>query len=46
MTAETLDEDREKCFDAGMDDCVTKPVRLEDLRRVLERWTGARSARP
>lgn len=38
MTASAMAGDREKCIDAGMDDYLAKPVRLEDVRRVLERW--------
>jgi CheY-like chemotaxis protein len=40
MTAGVLDEDRERCLAAGMDDFVAKPVDLEDLRSTLARWTG------
>jgi len=29
--------DKEKCFDAGMDDFLSKPVILEELKVVLER---------
>lgn len=32
--------DRERCLDAGMDDYVTKPVRVEDLGTELERADG------
>jgi signal transduction histidine kinase/DNA-binding response OmpR family regulator len=37
VTADAMQGDREKCLQAGMDDYITKPVRLEDLRRVLEK---------
>jgi signal transduction histidine kinase/CheY-like chemotaxis protein len=38
VTAHALQGDRESCLEAGMDDYVAKPVRLDDLRRVLNRW--------
>jgi two-component system sensor histidine kinase/response regulator len=37
MTANAMQGDREKCLAAGMDDYVSKPMRLTDLRAALER---------
>ncbi len=36
LTASALQEDRERCLAAGMDSYATKPIRVEDLRQVLE----------
>ena len=38
MTAAAMDSDREACMAAGMDDYITKPVRLETVADVLNRW--------
>lgn len=37
-TANTMPGDREKCFSAGMDDFLSKPIRLDALHKVLSRW--------
>ncbi|MEM6647054.1 MAG: response regulator [Bacteroidota bacterium] len=36
MTAEAMDGDRERLLDAGMDDYISKPVRISDLTSALE----------
>ncbi|WP_276373649.1 two-component regulator propeller domain-containing protein [Chryseolinea sp. H1M3-3] len=38
MTANAMDEDREACIQAGMDDYLSKPIRLNDLVTVLKKW--------
>jgi two-component system sensor histidine kinase/response regulator len=42
MTTGSRASSRDGCIAAGMDDHVTKPVRLEELMRVVRHW----SARP
>ncbi|MFW5698999.1 MAG: response regulator, partial [Planctomycetota bacterium] len=42
LTANALEGDRERCLDAGMDDHIGKPIRLEDLATALTRWIRRR----
>jgi len=44
LTANAMPEDRGRAKDAGCDDFLAKPVRLEDLSRVLSRATVPRKA--
>jgi CheY-like chemotaxis protein len=37
MTADAMQGDRERCIEAGMNDYVSKPVHLGELRAALER---------
>jgi CheY-like chemotaxis protein len=38
MTANAMQGDKEKCLLAGMDDYISKPLRLEDIVNVLVQW--------
>lgn len=43
MTANAFAEDKERCFDAGMDDFLSKPVDPEALYSMLLKWLAIRS---
>jgi signal transduction histidine kinase/CheY-like chemotaxis protein len=38
MTANALSEDREACLKAGMDDYLSKPMKLDEIVAMLEKW--------
>lgn len=38
MTANAMTEDRDLCLEAGMDDYLCKPIRIDDLGRMIDRW--------
>ena len=37
LTANAMHGDRERCINAGMNDYISKPIRLEDLREAFDR---------
>jgi CheY-like chemotaxis protein len=44
MTAEAMAGARDQCLASGMDDYVSKPIRLQDLFEVLQKWIARQAA--
>ena len=44
LTADVTPETRARCLEAGIDDCVIKPIDRLTLLAVLDRWTARRLA--
>jgi len=38
LTANTMQGDKELCLEAGMDDYISKPVKLEEVIAKLKKW--------
>jgi two-component system, sensor histidine kinase and response regulator len=39
MTANAMEADRQRCLDAGMDDYISKPIKADDLKQKLLRYS-------
>ncbi|MEY4575963.1 MAG: hypothetical protein RL701_666 [Pseudomonadota bacterium] len=44
LSASVLPEERQQCFEVGMDDYVAKPFSRNDLQKALERWLVQRQS--
>ncbi|TFF33235.1 hybrid sensor histidine kinase/response regulator [Mucilaginibacter psychrotolerans] len=38
MTANAMTEDRDQCLQAGMNDYLSKPLKLQEIMNALEKW--------
>jgi HPt (histidine-containing phosphotransfer) domain-containing protein len=43
LTGYTAERDRRTCLDAGMNDCLAKPISAADIATVIHRWAHANS---
>jgi CheY-like chemotaxis protein len=46
LSANASSEDRKRALDCGMDEYLTKPVRMEQLRQTLSMWLAKVAAAP
>ena len=46
MTGNSLQGDRERCLAAGMDDYISKPMKLADLDSMIQKWTSKPQVTP
>jgi CheY-like chemotaxis protein len=45
MTAYALEGDKEECFKVGMNEYISKPIRMAELQEALDRQSGVIEAK-
>ena len=45
MTANAMKSDKDKCMEIGMDDYITKPLKVEDLQKAFRYWGEKQKSR-
>lgn len=43
LTAQAMEDDRSRCLAADMDDFLSKPLSMEALARIVQKWTAGSS---
>lgn len=38
LTASALQRDRDRCWEAGMNDCIGRPIAAKELKAAVEKW--------
>ncbi len=46
LTGKSFPEEQDQCLAAGMDDCLVKPVSIQDIANMVERWLPVETIAP